>query len=116
MTRPGLEGEREHPYEGQCYFIDNAIDETTSTFLVKARVPNPKGTLLPGEYVRLRMVVERLEDAVVVPETGVIETEAGPVVYVVDGEGQGGDPARRRGADVRGAADHHRAGWTRASR
>src|SRR4051794_9122163 len=88
LTRPGLEGEREHPYEGQCYFIDNAIDETSSTFLIKARVPNPKGTLLPGEYVRLRMVVERLEDAVVVPETGVIETESGPVVYVVDGEGK----------------------------
>jgi membrane fusion protein (multidrug efflux system) len=88
VTRPGLEGERVHPYEGQCYFIDNAIDETSSTFLIKARVPNPGGTLLPGEYVRLRMVVERLEDAVVVPETGVIETENGPVVYVVDKEGK----------------------------
>ena len=102
VDAPGLEGEQEHPYEGQCYFIDNAIDETTSTFLIKARVPNPKGTLLPGEYVRLRMVVDRLEDAVVVPETGVMETETGPVVYVVDGEGKVAIQRVERGPVVEG--------------
>ena len=79
---------QEHPYEGRCYFIDNTIDETTSTFLVKARIPNPGGTLLPGEYVKVRMVVDRLEDAVVVPAPAVMETEAGPVVYVVDEQGK----------------------------
>ena len=59
LFRPGLEGDQEHPYEGECYFIDNTVDQTTSTFLVKAEVPNPAGTLLPGEYVKLRMVVDR---------------------------------------------------------
>lgn len=86
LSRPGLSGESAHPYEGTCYFIDNAIDETTSTFLAKARVPNPGGALLPGEYVKLRLVVARLDDAVVVPAPAVIETETGPVVHVVDGD------------------------------
>ena len=77
LIRPGPAGPQEHPYEGQCYFIDNTVDETTSTFLVKARIPNPGGKLLPGEYVKVRMVVDRLEDAVVVPAPSVVETEAG---------------------------------------
>ncbi|WP_406694188.1 efflux RND transporter periplasmic adaptor subunit [Singulisphaera sp. Ch08] len=86
LFHAGFEGDDEHPHEGTCFFIDNAIDETTSTFLVKARIPNPEGTLLPGEYAKLEMVVDRIQDAVVVPESAVMETEAGPVVYVVDDE------------------------------
>jgi len=88
LIRPGLVGEQEHPFEGRCYFIDNRIDETTSTFLVKATVPNPKGSLLPGEYVKLRLVVDRLENAVVVPAPAVMETDIGPVVYIVDKDGK----------------------------
>jgi membrane fusion protein (multidrug efflux system) len=86
LTRPAAGGDRVHPYEGTCYFIDNVIDETTSTFLAKARMPNPGGMLLPGEYVKLQMVVDRLENAVVVPTTSVMETDTGSVVYVVDGQ------------------------------
>lgn len=85
LSHPGTEGEEEHPYVGECYFVDNFIDPTTSTFLVKARVPNPHGSLLPGEYVKLHMEVDSLEDVVVVPASAVMETETGPVVYIVDG-------------------------------
>lgn len=88
LARSGISGDREHPEAGTCYFIDNAIDETTSTFLAKARIPNPGGKLLPGEYVKLRLVIDRLDDAVVVPAPSVMETETGPVVYAVDGEGK----------------------------
>jgi len=88
MTRPGVEGEERHPYDGQLYFIDNFIDETTSTFLSKARIPNPNGTLLPGEYVKLKMEIEQLKDVVVVPAQAVTESESGPVVYVIDKEGK----------------------------
>lgn len=84
LTHPSLEGEEEHPYVGECYFVDNFIDPTTSTFLVKARVPNPHGTLLPGEYVKLTMEVDSLKDAVVVPTQAVMETESGPMVYFVE--------------------------------
>ena len=88
LTRPGPAGPLEHPHEGRGYFIDNAVDETTSTFLVKARIPNPGGKLLPGEYVKVRMVVDRLEDAVVVPAPSVVETDSGTVVHIVDAEGK----------------------------
>jgi membrane fusion protein, multidrug efflux system len=88
LTRPGRSGEQAHPYEGTSYFIDNMIDETTSTFLAKARMPNPHGSLLPGEYVKLRLVVDQLANAIVVPAPAVVETDTGPVVYVVDGDGK----------------------------
>ncbi len=88
LIRPGATDEQEHPHEGTCYFIDNKVDETTSTFLVKARIPNPGATLLPGEYVKLRMVIDRLEDAVVVPSPAVMETDTGPVVHIVDPAGK----------------------------
>jgi membrane fusion protein (multidrug efflux system) len=88
LTRPGASGAQEHPYTGEGYFIDNTIDETTSTFLAKARMPNPDGSLLPGEYVKLRLVVDRLAGAIVVPAPAVIETDSGPVVHIVNREGK----------------------------
>ena len=84
LTRPGLDGDQDHPYDGELFFIDNIVDETTSTFLGKARVPNPQGTLLPGEYIKMKVQVDQLADAVVVPEQAVMETDGGPVVYEVD--------------------------------
>ncbi len=88
LVRPGPDGPQEHPFEGQGYFIDNYVDETTSTFLLKARIPNPGGKLLPGEYVKVRMVMERLENAVVVPAPSVVESDTGTVVHIVDNEGK----------------------------
>ena len=84
LTRPGLDGDQDHPYDGELFFIDNMVDETTSTFLGKARVPNPQGALLPGEYIKMKVQVDQLIDAVVVPEQAVMETDGGPVVYEVD--------------------------------
>lgn len=88
LARSGSAGQLEFPEVGTCYFIDNTIDETTSTFLAKARMPNPEGKLLPGEYVKLRLVVDRLENAIVVPAPSVLETEVGTIVHVVDGKGK----------------------------
>jgi membrane fusion protein, multidrug efflux system len=88
LIRPGPGGSMEHPHVGRCFFIDNTVDETTSTFLVKAEIPNPGGKLLPGEYVKVRMVVERLENAVVVPTPAVVETDSGTVVHIVDAHGK----------------------------
>ncbi len=83
ITRPVVEDVTDRDYTGEAYFIDNTIDPTTSTFLVKARVGNAEKTLLPGEYVKVRLVVGRVDDAVVVPERAVVETQAGSTVYMV---------------------------------
>jgi RND family efflux transporter MFP subunit len=88
MYRPQVEGEPDRRYRGKATVIDNTIDSATSTFLVQAEVANPEKTLLPGEYVKADAKVGEAVDAVVVPEQAVIETQAGPAVYTVDGQGK----------------------------
>jgi membrane fusion protein, multidrug efflux system len=69
--------------EGQLTFVDNAVDTTTGTILLKGTFPNTDGGLWPGEFVnvRLRLYVER--DALVVPATAVVTGQQGAFVFVV---------------------------------
>jgi membrane fusion protein (multidrug efflux system) len=87
ITRPVVEGVEDYPYPGRAVFIDNTIDPNTSTFLIRSEVANPQKTLLPGEYVKVKVTVDEKKGAIVVPEQAVIETQAGPTVYVVDKDG-----------------------------
>ena len=73
-----------HPYTGKIIFLDNTIDPTTSTVLVKAQVPNPEQTLLPGEYVKVELNVGDYAGVVVVPEQAVVEAQEGSRVLVID--------------------------------
>ena len=88
VYQPGLEGEEARRFPGKATVIDNTIDATTSTFRVQAEVPNPQKTILPGEYVKADVKVGEAQDAVVVPEQAVIETQAGPSIYTVDDQGK----------------------------
>jgi RND family efflux transporter MFP subunit len=88
VFRPGLDGEEARRHRGKATVIDNTIDPSTSTFLVRAEVANPEKSLLPGEYVKVDAKVGEVGDAVVVPEQAVIETQSGPAVYTVDGQGK----------------------------
>ena len=81
-----VEGDRKHPHIGKAIFIDNVVDNTTSTFLMRAEVPNPDGSLLPGLYIRAGMIIGEYVDAVVVPEQSVIEGQEGSRVFVVDAD------------------------------
>jgi RND family efflux transporter MFP subunit len=90
LERPGADGEAAHSYPGNVFFLDNKIDPSTSTFLVKGEVPNPRKTLLPGEYVRLALVIGLLKGVVVVPEQAVMETQGGQMVFTVGADGKVG--------------------------
>jgi membrane fusion protein, multidrug efflux system len=80
------EGIRPHPHVGKAIFIDNIVDTTTSTFLVRAEVPNPDLSLLPGQYVKAEIVVGEYAAAVVVPEQAVAEGQEGARVFVADAQ------------------------------
>ncbi len=86
-TRLIVQGDRLYPEVAKTYFVDNRIDPTTSTVLVKASVPNSAEELLPGDYVQTKCVVGEYTGVMVVPEQAVIETQAGPVCYVIDAQG-----------------------------
>jgi membrane fusion protein (multidrug efflux system) len=87
-TRLLVQGDRPYPYDGTLEFLDNKVDPTTSTFLLRASVPNPKEVLLPGDYVKTESEIGVYQGAVVVPERAVIEGQAGPTVFVVDEKGE----------------------------
>lgn len=84
IIQGGQKNEQTFPHQAEAFFINNQVDLTTSTVLVKARVRNPDESLLPGEYIRASTVVGEIKDAVVVPERAVFEAQEGPTVYVVD--------------------------------
>jgi RND family efflux transporter MFP subunit len=88
VFRPGIEGDQALRFPGKATVIDNTINPTTSTFLVRAEVGNTAKTILPGEYVKAHARVGEVRDAIVVPEQAVIETQAGPTVYTVDKQGK----------------------------
>lgn len=69
--------------EGELAFVDNAVDTTTGTILLKGTFPNADGALWPGEFVnvRLRLYVDR--NALVVPASAVVSGQQGSFVFVI---------------------------------
>lgn len=66
VHRPGLAGEQDRRFPGRAAVIDDTIDSTTSTFLVRAEVANPDEVILPGEYVEADAKVGEIRGTVVV--------------------------------------------------
>jgi multidrug efflux system membrane fusion protein len=69
--------------EGTLAFVDNAVDTTTGTILLKGSFPNGDGALWPGEFVnvRLRLYVDR--NALTVPARAVVSGQQGSYVFVI---------------------------------
>jgi membrane fusion protein, multidrug efflux system len=70
-------------YKGELTFIDNTVDRTTGTITARATVANPKFLLLPGQYVRVRVHVRDVPEAMLVPQTSLGSSQLGKYVYVV---------------------------------
>jgi multidrug efflux system membrane fusion protein len=71
------------PVEGTLAFVDNAVDTTTGTILLKGVFPNPDGALWPGEFVSVRLRLYTDTNALVVPSTAVISGQQGSFVFVI---------------------------------
>ena len=68
---------------GRLRFVDNAIDANSGTVKVKAVFDNPAHQLWPGAYVNVRLPVETIRGAVVVPQAALIQGVDGKTLYVV---------------------------------
>jgi membrane fusion protein, multidrug efflux system len=67
--------------------IDNQVDPTTGTLKLKAEFPNANFQLWPGQFVNVRLKVETLSQAVVIPTSAVQRGPAGTFSYVIgDGD------------------------------
>ena len=79
-AEPGGGGE---PSEGSLTFIDNAVDTTTGTILLKGRFPNDDGALWPGGFVNVRLQLYVEPNALVVPASAVVPGQQGSFVFVI---------------------------------
>lgn len=63
--------------------IDNQVDQTTGTLKLKAEFPNSNFQLWPGQFVNVRLKVETLPQAIVIPTSAVQRGPAGTFSYVI---------------------------------
>jgi multidrug efflux system membrane fusion protein len=63
--------------------IDNQVDPTTGTLKLKAEFPNASFPLWPGQFVNVRLKVDTLSNAIVVPTSAVQRGPAGTFSYVI---------------------------------
>ena len=68
---------------GTLTFIDNAVDTTTGTVLLKATFPNPNKRLWSGEFVSTQLNLFVEQQALVVPSQAVVTGQQGAYVYVI---------------------------------
>jgi membrane fusion protein (multidrug efflux system) len=72
-----------HPYPGRVEFVQREIDASTGTLMIEASFPNPDKILRPGQYGRVRTVVDVLDGALLVPQRSVQELQGQYSVWVV---------------------------------
>lgn len=75
-----------HPYKGKGDFIGRNIDPTTGTLIVQASFPNPEEKVRPGQFAKVRIEVEKLNDAIIIPRKCLQEIQGKYSVYVVNDE------------------------------
>jgi membrane fusion protein (multidrug efflux system) len=76
----------EFPQRGTISFANPAFSTDTGTFLVRASLTNPKGTLRPGQFVRARVSGATRPNAILVPQRAVLQGAKSHFVWVVDSE------------------------------
>jgi membrane fusion protein (multidrug efflux system) len=72
---------RTYPQSAHVNFSGSTVDAATGTVQMRAEVPNPEIALLPGQFVRVR-VIAGARAAIVVPQTAVMQNEGGRFVWL----------------------------------
>lgn len=77
-----------HPEKGHVVAMDAVVDSGTGTLTLEAEFPNPEQHVLAGQFARVRVVAEVLENAMLVPSRAVMDLQGRKRVFVVDDEGK----------------------------
>ena len=72
-----------YPQTGKVSFADRQVDPTTGAMTFEAAFPNPNKLLRPGQYVKIGVVTDVRNDALVIPQRAVIEMQGIYQVYVL---------------------------------
>jgi membrane fusion protein (multidrug efflux system) len=74
-----------YPQKGHVNFTGSTLDASLGTVPLRAEFPNPGLTILPGEYVRVR-VSGGAQDVITIPQTAVLQGAKGPYVWIANGQ------------------------------
>jgi len=83
-----LEDGTEYAKPGKLLFSDLTVDATSGQITLRAKVPNPTGTLLPGLFVRVRLEQAQASNAITLPQQAVTRSPQGDSVMVVSADGK----------------------------
>lgn len=73
----------QYPYQGLVDFAEPQVDPRTGTFSVRAEMPNPNRVLLPGQFTKVRLLLDVIENAITVPQKAIIIEKGGAYIYVL---------------------------------
>lgn len=69
-------------FEGDVYAIEPQIDPSTRTLRIRAIADNQQGSLLPGQFVRVELILDSSNDALMIPTEAIIQELEGPKVFL----------------------------------
>jgi membrane fusion protein (multidrug efflux system) len=77
-----------YPLKGRLNFAASAIDTRLGTQQLRAEFDNPRQQLLPGQFVTVRITAGERDKVFLVPQTAVVQTEKGNLVFIVGADGK----------------------------
>jgi membrane fusion protein (multidrug efflux system) len=69
-------------FQGEVYAVEPRVDATTRTLKLRAVADNSKGLLLPGQFVKVNLVLSTMEEAILVPTEAVVPEQNGKKVFL----------------------------------
>ena len=77
-----------YPHRGHFDFIGRAVEQGTGSLNAQVSFPNPDTLLRPGQFARIRTVVDTLRSALLIPQQAVMRTQGISSVYALDSAGR----------------------------
>lgn len=77
-----IENDTSRVFAGEVYAIEPHINEETRTLKLRALADNSKGVLIPGQFVKVDLVLGSKADALLIPTQAVIPGQRGQTVYI----------------------------------
>jgi len=74
-----------YPYPGRVNFVSPVLNPNTGTLSARAIFDNPDALLKPGQFVRARVTGAKKPNAILVPQSAVVQGENSRFVYVLNG-------------------------------
>jgi multidrug efflux pump subunit AcrA (membrane-fusion protein) len=81
-----VRGNDQEHHSGELTFLDNYVDRSTGTIIARATIANLDHSILPGQYVHVRISLHEIPNALIVPQAAIGSSQLGKYVYVVNPE------------------------------